>query len=703
MSTQKSESADASLYADETQRRKNPGFAELRRPGYLLKWLWSFIENWFMSRNYRQLAIGLPFVLIAFGGPMFVWWLKSAPRDGLVASYEAAVEDSIRKDEPEKTGVYLESLVRLRPLRKQFKHQAAMHYINQGQPERAGVHLNALLQGESYVPTSMWLLQQAGEPKPVFPLSEEDVDRHLDRVLEKQPTNPYANWQKSQRLMQTGQLKTAEDHLLKIVDTVPALGLPLAKVELQLERDKEQIRAHLDLADAYFQKVLMANGKDSESRVRRAEVLLLKGDLSGAAELIAEGRQLDDNDKLKAANAQVLVTQANQKLSASRLNAPTAAQDLQLAMQLNPSDPMLLRQALSLRAFGVRWNPDQLKPSLDALLQQSDLAAADQDLLLAGLAATGQNKKALEVISAVEQPEFADRLLEAELRLRDGQSDKADGLLKKLLADSEAADDLESSLNRAKVLLLLDRHADALQFIQECQQKFNDVPQQQVAAWQTCFGQANLAVFRERLTNDEFKSADEAIGMLTDPRQGPVNLIDVVRRMFALMNTRPDFAPKVRKKLIQLARTNRSGWQIYNMLGTYDLQLSEKDPGRLPDALKNLELAYQRQKNDPMLMNNLAIALVRNRKDLVKARELAESAISKLADPVDALSTRAEISVAEEGWDEALTDLEMALAQRPNSANVRRLLVKVLTAMGKPELAEEHQEVYDQLTAVTEK
>lgn len=703
MSTSKSEPADSTLYADETQRRQQPGFAELRRPGYLLKWLWAFVEGWFLSRNYRQLAIGLPFFVIAFGGPMFVWWLKSAPRDSLVASYEAAVEESIRNDEPEKTGVYLESLVQLRPLRKEFKHQLAMHYIKEEQPERAGAFLQTLTGPDGYVPTRMWLLQQAAEVEPDFPLSDEQIDVQLAAILDKQPMNPIANWQLAQRLMQKQQFKTAEDHLLKIVDSVPGLGLPLARVQIQLRRDQEQILSHLTMADDFYQKALLSNAKDVDSRVRRADVMLLKNDLSGAAELIAEGRRLDDNDKLKAANARLLTTQASKKLKASALNATDAAQDVLLAMKLNPGDPSLLRLALSLGQFGVKWAPDQLQPSLDVLRQQSDLTPEDRRLLLTGLASTGQNQSALDIIEAIDQPVFGDRVLQVELLLRDGKADAANRLLQQMLADSQNAEDMESCLNRTRVLLLLNRHMEALQFIEDCQEKFENVPQQQVAEWQAYFGQANLAVYRERLANDDFQGADEAIQMLTDPRQGPVNAITVVSRMLALMNKRPDFATAVRSKLQQLARSNRSGWQVYNMLGTYDLQQSEKDPERLGDALKFLELAYQSQKNDPMIMNNLAIALVRNDQDLGRARDLVEAAIGKLANPVDALSTRAEISVAEERWEEARADLELALAQRPNSANVRKLLVKVLTALEKPSLAEEHQAAYEELTAQRER
>ncbi|MEP3482504.1 MAG: hypothetical protein ABJZ55_24900 [Fuerstiella sp.] len=692
------------IYDDATQTRQHPSFAELRRPGYLIKWLWAFFEGWFLSRKYQQLAIGLPFLLVAIGGPMFVWWLKSAPRDSLVAAYELAVEASIKNNEPEKTGVYLESLVGLRKLRKEYRHQLAMHYVEQEQSEKAGRHVSILVGTDGYVPTRLWLLKQAAEPDPVFPLTEEGIDRQLFAVLKKQPVNLLANWQMAERLMQKEQFKTAEDHLLRIVEQVPQLGLPLAQVQIQLQRGREQILSHLDFADQAFHEALIANNKDVTSRVRRAEIMLLKNDLSGALELILEGRHLEDDQVLRASNSKLLAMEARRKLSQSALNAGAAAQDLIQAIQLNPQDQSLLGVALSLNRLGVKWDAAQLQPAVDALVEKTDLTDADRQLLLVALASTGQNQRALEIINQIPEPSVASRVQKAEILLRAGNQKDADALLSELMTQTSAdvsasSVNVDQCLNHARVLILQDRHQDAYDFIGSSLVKFAESDSGRIAEWQALFADANLVVFQKRLKDGSFQTADEVVKMLMDSRQGTVSVVNVLRRMIAVMDLRREFEPAIRVHLVQLARRSRAGWQVYNMLGTYDLQKSEQDSERLPGALKFLKLAYQSQKSDPMIMNNLAIALVRSNEDLPQARELVEEAITQLSDPVDALSTRAEISVAEGLWKDARTDLEAALAARPNSANVRRLLVDVMTQLGQPDLAEEHQAVYDQLTA----
>ena len=684
---------------DDTQIRRRPGLTELCRPGYLLKWFWGFLEGWFVSRSYRQLAIGLPFLLIACGGPMFVWWLKSAPRDDLVAAYEVAVEESIKNNEPDKTGIYLESLVGLRQHRKEYRHQLVMHYVDQEQSERALQFLPRLTGADGYVPTQIWLLQQATKSEPIFPLSDEDTDRQLNAVLKKQPMNLVANWRMAERLIQKKQFKTAEDYLRNIVDKQPGLRLPLARVQIALQRDRKQVLGHLEIADQFYQNALLADNSNSQHRIQRADVMVLRDDLTGAMELIAEGRRLKDSEDLKIAESRLLVIAAKQKLGQSNLNAVAAAQDLVQAIRLNPQDSSLLAMAVSLSRLGVKWNVAQLQPAVDVLVAQPELTDSERQLLLASLSLTGQNQLALEVVERASELTIEDRILQAKLLLANGKQAAADALMLQLLAETEAKDDVAICLHRVSVLLLMNRYQEAYDLIEESQTRFADDTLQQVPEWQASFTQANLGLFESRLQNDEFKTAEEAIQMLTDSRQGPVAVIALVQRMLATAKARSDFEPTIRTTLVQLARRHRGGAQIYNILGTSDLQKSERDPKQLTSALKFLELAYQSDKANPMIMNNLAIALVRSQKDLQRARKLTEEAISKLSNPIDALSTRAEISVAEGRWEDARTDLEIALAERPNSVNVRRLLVQVLTAQGQPNLAEEHQAVYDQLTA----
>jgi uncharacterized protein HemY len=112
-----------------------------------------------------------------------------------------------------------------------------------------------------------------------------------------------------------------------------------------------------------------------------------------------------------------------------------------------------------------------------------------------------------------------------------------------------------------------------------------------------------------------------------------------------------------------------------------------------------------------MVLNNLAIALICGADgpsmaaDSERALQLAESALAIVPQQPDVLSTRGEILIAQERWEDARRDLEVALSKRQKSANtiyseiyIRRLLVQVFEALGEPALAAEHGRLLKQLT-----
>lgn len=698
MSDPKSAAA-SHLHEDETQRRQKPGFREFVRPRYFFSWLWAFIEGWFLSRNYRQLAIGLPFLLLVIAGPLFLLWLRSAPRDSLVAAYEEAVKESINEDDPERTGLYLESLVRLRPLRKAFRHQLVMHYVDQDQPKNAGSHITQLVGADGYVPTRLWLIEQAREPEPDFPLTPQQVDEQLSLILEREPLNTLANLRLAQRLLEKKQYKSVEDHLLKVVDEIPSLGLRLAEVQRILQRDEEQIQEHLALAEKAFQKQLIADSQDSETRVMYAQARVMQGDYQGAIELVEEGRRLQDGEKLKATHSELLLYRAGAKMRVTDFNSAAAAQDLRQAMLLQPTNLNLVRQALSLKEFGVQWSDADMQPTVDFLKSQADLPLADRMLLYEILVAGGRNTEALQVISKLKSPDLADEIVRADLLFRTKRQDEAKELLAELKKQLETSDRADREEKMIRVLLLEGKTSEARELAIQQLKLSADVSPDMLRQYQALFATANFSEYQRRLAEGGFEDAGEAIGMLLDPRQGQIKTVLAVSRLINLTTLEPDFKEEVTRTLKQLARNNRDGWRIDYMLGTYFLGQAESDPESLEDARTSLELAYQRNKTNPVLKNNLAVALVRSDRDLDRALQLAEEAIQQLEDKADAMSTRAEILVAQGKWQEARQDLEVALTARPDSLVIRRLLVKVLTELGEPGLAKEHQEAYDALLA----
>ena len=121
-------------------------------------------------------------------------------------------------------------------------------------------------------------------------------------------------------------------------------------------------------------------------------------------------------------------------------------------------------------------------------------------------------------------------------------------------------------------------------------------------------------------------------------------------------------------------------------------------------ARRNLEAAYKMDKADPggsvRILNNLALAVARGPEpDLEYSLELIAELMDLLpeAKHPEVFSTRAEILVKMERYEEADRDLQKALAERPRSATVHELLITVKENLGDNALADEHRRILKEL------
>jgi predicted Zn-dependent protease len=155
--------------------------------------------------------------------------------------------------------LYLRGLTALRPHDQRYRFQLAVHQLENDETARAVSNLMELTTGNGYMPARMWLVEQAISSKPLLPLEDDRIEDQLRMILAKEPTNLRANQIIADLHLRNGQFKAAEDRLAKIVDELPALGLPLAKVERLLKRNEEQVDRHLGQAEAVFRDRLIQN------------------------------------------------------------------------------------------------------------------------------------------------------------------------------------------------------------------------------------------------------------------------------------------------------------------------------------------------------------------------------------------------------------------------------------------------------------
>lgn len=686
-------------YHETAEGRDRAGFADLLRPRNIVQWFLSFVESWFLSREYSRLAVAIPFLVVGVGSVFFVSWLRNAPSDLLVNSYQAAAEEALQQDDAAAAGLYLQGLVELRPLNPQNRFRLALHHVQHDQLAAAVPHFTQLTGNDGYNPARMWLVLQAQQAEPQIPLTDEQIEQQLRAVIDREPHHGPANQLLADLSLRKGQLKQAEDYLLKAVEANPELSLPLARVQQLLKRDADQVSARLDEAEALVQSKLLQDPGDVQARVTRADILVMRNQFAEAERLLKEGLTADDDERIRQALAALYSRLASDRIRTSLLNRELAQKLMVQAIQLHAQNETYAKQALSLTALGAMYSPPELQPSIDVLTAVESPTVEQRVLLGQLLAAVGESQAALDQLAPLlaEHPRL--RPLQVQFLKVAGHGEEADAMIQQLLTEFEGSDS-ESTPNdvcdHAELLLAASKPGAALTLLQDSLATEAEATEQ-IQRRNLLLSRACVAVYdhdqqAEQLNEDSLLLLDQAI-----TANGAS--LGIIERLARLSCSESDFATAADDRLTRILAAGNASASIYNLVGTNALSIDD-----LPKAKRYLERAYSLNPDDPMVLNNLAIALVRGANDSNRAKEsqralkMVDSALAIVPQQPDVLSTRGEILIAQQRWEEARRDLEVALSKRPKSANIRRLLVQVFEALDEPALAAEHARLLQQLT-----
>ena len=116
-------------------------------------------------------------------------------------------------------------------------------------------------------------------------------------------------------------------------------------------------------------------------------------------------------------------------------------------------------------------------------------------------------------------------------------------------------------------------------------------------------------------------------------------------------------------------------------------------------ALFHFERAIALNKKLAVVMNNLAWLLAHDeeRQDLDRAMALVNAALVERPGNPSFLDTRGTIHLKKAEYKDALNDLEAALKGIANAAPLHAKLAEIYTALGQPEMAEQHQLLEEQI------
>lgn len=696
-------------YDESSEKRTLPQLRDWLRLKNIFAWLFGFIERWLLSRKYSRLVAGVPFLAFGVLGPAYLWWLRTAPQDQVVRNYEKAVAAAVQEGDTEQSSIFLEGLVNLRPNENRYKFQLALQLLENGQESKGVGYLKSLSDTgpNGYNPARLWLATQAVGPSPQIPLSTDTQESLLRLIVQTEPANQVANRMLADLNLKGGQLKEAEDRLLRIVEASPALGLPLAKIQTALNRSPEQIEYHLENSTRYYSDLLSKDPSNVEVRIRCVEAQIFAGKLRDAEQVLKEGLAENDCDELRAELADLYVLMAQRELQLSILNRDRAAAYLVKAAHLAPTNSEITAQILMLASGGAVFSATDLEPSIAAQSAIASLPFENEMQLSQLLAIAGRSEEAIVRMDPLVESDIRFKVMKARHLIALKKTEEAAVVLNQVIKEfAERAENLSISsvITYAEALTLLSLHEEATEILKAAietrhssdtkvgGENPNSAPKaEDLTLLQSAYGQCCLLAFNSRLKAGGFENPQDGIHLLEEAlNTNSVSLL-VLERLAYLSSSGTNLAESAETALNRLLASGVGNADIYNLIGTRALELN--DPAR---ARRYLERAYSLTRSNPMVLNNLALALVRDdKKNATRALEIANSALDILNDHPAVLSTRAEVLISLERWDEALRDLEVSLGKGANSHNLRMLLSQVYDALDEPALAEENRRIMD--------
>ena len=684
-------------------KRELPSAAELLNPRNFFKFLWGFLSAWLVSRRFQRLAAGLPFVLFVAILGIMAWMSFSTSTAERALTYERAAYLANRDGKEEEADLLLTQLTRIRPDDDRVRWQLMLHLIEQDKLEAAAVQLRALtpIDKKGYHPARQWLVVQANEELPKFPLTTDEKLAQLQRAIKENPHDPLTHRLLAATYIERNELRIAEQHLLNSVDQHPSLGLLLYQLQGNLNRRNQQTVEYLKKAVDAFRQRAEESPNDPDIRIYWAQSLALLNNMAEAEAVLAEGiRTSSDPDKSRRALAGLYLNEAQTRLQQSPLNTNIAATSVKKAIAVDPTNAGAIQMGISLAGNGAQFRLQDLQPAIASLEEKIDGENGElKDRIVLGqlLGVVGEHKAAIDrLLPNVDESNSILALL-VNLYRADGNDEQSEAMAERLLNSvktqlDENPESPQALMAYVQALGSARRHAEAVDMIDQRLEKEGSKRVQLSPPIKRVYVTQCLAAFDAAQHDDAGNDAFHFLEQAMDTRTVDFAFL---ARLSQLSTGSDELAQKADKALISLLAKGIDNGQIYRLIGSH--ALTAKQHKR---ASKYLGRAHSILPDDPVIANNYAVALIRDSRDnSEQALSLCNQALEKLPNHPDVLSTRAEINIARSRWEDARRDLEVALPYRAESDNLRRLLVKVFTELEEDDLASEHQKILDELEA----
>ncbi len=694
------------------QRRELPRGINLLKPHYWFHFLFGFADSWFRTRKYRQLIPAVPFIIAAVGAIILIPWLRHTSDESIVKNYRQGLIAAQQNQDLIREETCLKALCNLRGHESQYRFQLGLFLVKQGRFAEGLNKIRTLAsdQTDGYPPARLWLVRQALQRQPLFPLDRDAIEKQLLMVLKQQPEDSDVHELLSQIYFERREFQLAERHLTEAARQDPALNLKLAILKRSINRDPAVVKACAQIAVEFYVKKLEQDRSNAAVRVALSEAQFVAGDQNAARETLVAGLQQSEDPLLKKSLADFDVMMIDLHLKSSPLHRDASLPVALAALKLDPSNIPALQLISRLQTLGARFSTDSLQPAIshwETAVEKDPSNQQNRVMLSQVLVCAGNAERAADVLTPLvaSQPEL--RMSFARILQQANRNEAATALLQTLSEEAlakvqaENSDDAAAAIH-AEALVLLGRSKEARTFLLTRSEDKSTSSPPINPLLESIYGRSCLAEFDQltglQLTNPDFNefqiteiSPDidrfEMLQLLQEALKCKATVVPAIDRLALVSFSNHPSASDAAGIIRQLQLEGDFGAEVLNKLGMFALLLKKYEL-----AQSYLELANARSRgSSPMILNNLAIAMLRANSNTAEAAlVLANQTLEKLPGNPDALATRGEVYIALGRWHEAIADLMDAMKNRPATAEWHRLLETAYTAKSDPEMAAEH-------------
>ncbi len=664
-----------------------PPLTMLLRPRYLWSSITEFAVGWWSTRSLATLGVAVPAAIALLIAAVCVGKLSmDAPNRGL-AALEARLRRAVEDKDQRAMRVCLNAMVDRAPNEPMLRLNLARLYADQGNVETArAVVAKATKRHPRFIQGHLWLAEIAKQSG-AGPEQFAEAAQSYRKILESQPDHAVANAGLGEAYLVQKQPLLAQPLLRRAMSEVPEAGLLLARALLRSGKTKEAHQVAAQTAKR-FNALLAKDSGNVSKRLRWVEALLLSNRRDAAQQVLREGLAISDAPEFRRALSDLVVMSTQDDIARGIATGDRHKALVVQAFHVAPENPRAIGSLCSLASVQfVECDPAALSKAVKTIEARLP-GNSPLDFTLLGWLRYLQkdNDASLVAMQKAAACGDSDQQLElARLYSAIGESGSAEETSRKAQEHARAkfqeSGMFRNALELVRTQVFAKQWDDALAVLKPFEEK--------EARAKGIIRSVRLRQFDHAMGGDGLlpeRVIELAQTLCQAGQEGDPQVISRLGSVASRDDAAGKWAGETMREILALGV--RPGL-IHALLGTNALTAE-----RFDEASRHLEFSFRVAPDDPVVCNNLAFALtMRSEPDHSRAYKVASRSLQQLPRHPDVLETRGRALLGLRRFEEALSDLQLALSQSTNAAEVHRLLAEAYDGLGDERMAKRHREL----------